>query len=54
MAQTQQRNIRFTAEQWETIENAARERDGSLTVFRHSSAAFEKQSRIDNLLRDHR
>ena len=27
MAQTQQRNIRFTAEQWERIENAARERD---------------------------
>jgi len=29
MAQTQQRNIRFTAEQWERIENAARERDVS-------------------------
>ena len=29
MAQTQQRNIRFTAEQWERIENAAREREVS-------------------------
>ena len=29
MAQTQQKNIRFTAEQWERIENAAREREVS-------------------------
>ena len=29
MAQTQQRNIRFTAEQWERIENAARVREVS-------------------------
>ena len=29
MAQTQQRNIRFTAEQWERIENAAHEREVS-------------------------
>ena len=29
MAQTQQRNIRFTTEQWERIENAAREREVS-------------------------
>lgn len=29
MAQTQQRNIRFTDEQWERVENAAREREVS-------------------------
>lgn len=29
MAQTQQRNIRFTVEQWERIEIAARQRDVS-------------------------
>ena len=29
MAQTQQKNNRFTAEKWERIENAAREREVS-------------------------